>query len=478
MEKIVSAWQRWGFPMVEFWKKFLGGCLALGLLKLACVPTVGGFIFRLPLLIIFPIRTLWPAVGFGFFLIYSIGMVIGKWKWGLYADSFIWPEFLALLVLFLLSDYLGERFRNFKLKMEERHESIKREADIFFEKTEKLKNENLRMEKQLRDIEYLYDVMKEASSTLNVQEMIELSKEFVERIFDFPHFVMAVLSEDGKKYEIRTCSGCDESFFRSFQMEVSSGQLMAELAHEKKPYWVPAVENDEYFSKLKNLPLHSFVFFPFLVQDRAIGFLCSFSMGELLLDGNQFSNLQIFCNQISIGLQKSLLYEKVQNLSITDGLTRLYSHRHFKQRLEEELVLARRYSSVLSLLILDIDHFKHYNDTYGHVAGDNVLKEVARIVKSQTAPAHIAARYGGEEMALIASETSKKQALELAEKIRREVESYSFSVGNQTTTVTISIGVAAFPEDAQNHLDLIGKSDNALYAAKNRGRNRVIAFPP
>ncbi|HTC19657.1 MAG TPA: sensor domain-containing diguanylate cyclase [bacterium] len=363
-----------------------------------------------------------------------------------------------------------ERFKN-------QYDSKKTEYEDFKKVAENIKKENVQIEKQLRQIEHLYDVIKDAGSTLNVQEMIELTKEFTERMFDLPHFIIAVLSNDGRKYEIRIASGCDDSLFRSFEMDLESNGLAALLARERKPVWVPSVEEQDHFSKLKNLAIRSFVFLPFLIQDRVIGFLCSFSSHENFINQEKFSNFQVFCNQISIGLQKSLLYEKVQKLSITDGLTKLYSHRYFKQRLEEELILANRYSSQLSLLILDIDHFKHYNDTYGHVAGDHVLMEVAKILKDQAGMNHLAARYGGEEMVLIAPETTKEQAMELAEKIRKAIESNSFAVGKETTKVTVSIGVATFPQDALTNLDLISKSDKALYAAKGRGRNRIVAYP-
>jgi diguanylate cyclase (GGDEF)-like protein len=286
-----------------------------------------------------------------------------------------------------------------------------------------------------------------------------------------------VLSNDGKKYEIRIASGCDDSLFRSFGIDLDSNDMGALFARQKKPLWIPAVSEADPYQRLKHLAIQSFVFLPFLIQDRVIGFLCAFSMKDALIDPEKFSNFQVFCNQISIGLQKALLYEKVQKLSITDGLTKLYSHRYFKQRLEEEMVLANRYSSQLSLLILDIDHFKHYNDTYGHVAGDHVLMEVARILKDQSDKTHLAARYGGEEMVLVAPETSKEQAMELAEKIRKAIESFTFTVGKETTQVTVSIGVATFPHDAQTNLDLISKADKALYAAKARGRNRIVAYP-
>jgi len=139
--------------------------------------------------------------------------------------------------------------------------------------------------------------------------------------------------------------------------------------------------------------------------------------------------------------------------------------------------LAGRYSSPLSLLILDIDHFKRYNDTYGHVAGDHVLMEVASILKEQAEVTHLVARYGGEEMVLIAPETTKDKAVELAERIRMKIANRVFALGHETTNVTVSIGVATYPMDAESSTELISKADQALYAGKNRGRNRVVAYP-
>jgi diguanylate cyclase (GGDEF)-like protein len=168
---------------------------------------------------------------------------------------------------------------------------------------------------------------------------------------------------------------------------------------------------------------------PFMVRDETIGFLCAFSRQDALLDEDRFQNLLVFCNQIAIGLQKALLYEKVQRLSITDGLTKLYSYRYFRQRLDEELVLAQRYSSRLSMLILDIDHFKKYNDTYGHLAGDQVLQEVGRLLRENSEASHLVARYGGEEMVVIAPETDRERARLLAEKLRTAVETAVFDRG-------------------------------------------------
>ena len=458
-------------------QKTAGLLLAALVLDLALLPAPGAFFVCCPVFFMALLRFSFPVSGAWFFVAYSLGLAVGRLAFDRYQQNWIVPEVLALGMLFWAPAYLKSNYEKIRERFKTQFEAKKTEFEGFREVAEKMKKENLQIEKQLRQIEHLYDVIKEAGSTLNVQEMIELTKEFTERMFDLPHFVIAVLSNDGKKYEIRIASGCDDSLFRSFEVDLESNGMAAILAREKKPLWVPSVGDLDHFSKLKNLAIKSFVFLPFLIQDRVIGFLCSYSGKEDFIDQEKFSNFQVFCNQISIGLQKSLLYEKVQKLSITDGLTKLFSHRYFKQRLEEELILANRYSSHLSLLILDIDHFKHYNDSYGHVAGDHVLMEVARILKGQSDQTHLVARYGGEEMVIIAPETTKEQGMELAEKIRKAVESYSFAVGKETTRVTVSIGVATFPQDSQTNLDLISKSDKALYAAKARGRNRIAAYP-
>jgi diguanylate cyclase (GGDEF)-like protein len=463
--------------MADLSQKVTGIFLALLMLALGLLPGPSPFFVCLPIFFIGFLRFSNPVSSAWFLLGYPFGLVLGRLVFHHYQQNWIFPEILALGILYWAPAFIKKSSQRTLERFKNQYDSKKTEYEDFKKVAENIKKENVQIEKQLRQIEHLYDVIKDAGSTLNVQEMIELTKEFTERMFDLPHFIIAVLSNDGRKYEIRIASGCDDSLFRSFEMDLESNGLAALLARERKPVWVPSVEEQDHFSKLKNLAIRSFVFLPFLIQDRVIGFLCSFSSHENFINQEKFSNFQVFCNQISIGLQKSLLYEKVQKLSITDGLTKLYSHRYFKQRLEEELILANRYSSQLSLLILDIDHFKHYNDTYGHVAGDHVLMEVAKILKDQAGMNHLAARYGGEEMVLIAPETTKEQAMELAEKIRKAIESNSFAVGKETTKVTVSIGVATFPQDALTNLDLISKSDKALYAAKGRGRNRIVAYP-
>lgn len=167
---------------------------------------------------------------------------------------------------------------------------------------------------------------------------------------------------------------------------------------------------------------------------------------------------------------------QMRQASYTDDLTGLYNRRFLQQRLAEEMHRASRYTLRLSCILLDIDHFKSINDTHGHAAGDFVLKELAGIMKSHVRKSDLAIRYGGEEFMLILFENDKNGALRVAERVRADVESHAFAWKGQPLRLTISSGVAVFPDDGITMPDeLIARADSALYSAKSSGRNLVRA---
>jgi diguanylate cyclase (GGDEF)-like protein len=167
---------------------------------------------------------------------------------------------------------------------------------------------------------------------------------------------------------------------------------------------------------------------------------------------------------------------KLKKLAITDGLTGAYNYRFFKEQLEKELIRASRHNNHVSIIMMDIDYFKQYNDTHGHPAGDYVLRTISGILKNNIRNIDIAARYGGEEFALILIETNKQAAGIVAEKIRRLIEEYNFKYEDTQPAgkITVSMGVATFPEDGKTFDELIGTADKRLYHAKETGRNRVV----
>lgn len=170
--------------------------------------------------------------------------------------------------------------------------------------------------------------------------------------------------------------------------------------------------------------------------------------------------------------------EESARLAITDGLTGLYNHRYFQEQLAKEVLRAQRYSSPLSLIMGDVDHFKNFNDNYGHLQGDNVLQQVATILKAETRQTDVVARYGGDEFMVILPNAEKADAFRVAENIRNRIrtELNSGQEYSLLSAVTISFGIASFPMDALTPMGLIQKADESLYGAKNGGRDRVMSL--
>ncbi|MEW6188736.1 MAG: diguanylate cyclase [Actinomycetota bacterium] len=169
--------------------------------------------------------------------------------------------------------------------------------------------------------------------------------------------------------------------------------------------------------------------------------------------------------------------EQLRQTSITDGLTGLSNHKNFMERLKVEFKRALRYGSPLSLIMIDVDLFKPINDTYGHVRGDEVLKIMAQIIKRNIREADLAARYGGDEFALILPETDKTEAFAVAEKLRRKVEAHEFILNGNPNRITISLGITPLTPNIKDVATFVEKADKAMYKAKESGRNRAYIAP-
>ena len=174
-----------------------------------------------------------------------------------------------------------------------------------------------------------------------------------------------------------------------------------------------------------------------------------------------------------------VLFIRAEKEALTDPLTNLFNYRYFMQQLSREISRARRHNSRFSLIMIDIDHFKIYNDTFGHQAGDLILRRLARLLMKNTRTSDIVSRYGGEEFIIICPELNKQEAVRMAEKLRQIIEDNQFPNAQKLPfgKMTISLGVATFPEDGENSYRLIRNVDRALYQAKEKGRNRVC-LPP
>jgi two-component system cell cycle response regulator len=180
---------------------------------------------------------------------------------------------------------------------------------------------------------------------------------------------------------------------------------------------------------------------------------------------------------LRFGFQDALdesFHENLLSSALRDGLTKLFNKRYLMDRLDSELKFAQRHETSLSLLLLDIDHFKKVNDTHGHPIGDEVLRRVAGILGASARKIDIVARYGGEEFAIVLEATDRAGARQLAERIRADVSKQQFKSANGSFQVTLSLGVAGYPEDATAKEIIIARADESLYAAKHGGRNQTV----
>ena len=227
----------------------------------------------------------------------------------------------------------------------------------------------------------------------------------------------------------------------------------------------------------------SLIVIPIVLFDPNIGsFLLRAARTGAPFTLREISFCEIVAEAAANALERGQLFESIQkanerleHLAITDGLTGLYNHRYFRQRLEDEFERAHRYSLPLSCMILDIDNFKRVNDTYGHLNGDIVLRGIAETAQGSVRKSDIVARYGGEEFVVIMPQTSLEGARAQAERVRRETAAQSFENFPEGVRITISIGVAVY--DPETMLDcevMLRIADGALYQAKREGKNRVV----
>lgn len=223
---------------------------------------------------------------------------------------------------------------------------------------------------------------------------------------------------------------------------------------------------------IKTFHLEEFVIVPLRAKDTVIGAILAdnYVLRNPIAD-EDIKSLGMFANQAGMAIENSKIYEETLLRSHKDSLTNLWNHGYFQYKLDEELLKVGTQGVMLSLMLVDIDEFKKYNDTYGHQIGDLALKQIAELIIKNSRGTDIACRYGGEEFVIIMLNTSKKDAVVNAERLRQAVEKYIFAPSHR---LTISIGIASSPQDSLEKEGLIKKSDLCLYKAKQEGRNRVI----
>ncbi|MCK4963966.1 MAG: diguanylate cyclase, partial [Dehalococcoidia bacterium] len=231
---------------------------------------------------------------------------------------------------------------------------------------------------------------------------------------------------------------------------------------------------DRMMAALENEPLQSRIIVPLWSKSTILGVMVAACRHPREFTDEDIDLLQDIASQIAVGIENSRLFAEASHSATTDGLTGLYNHRYFQERLEEELARVQRFGGECSLIMLDLDHFKIYNDLFGHVAGDGVLKRIGPILRDHTRQVDITCRYGGEEFTVILPQTDSADAYQGAERVRQAVEAaLLLEYGTAGTPLTVSLGVASCPRDGLSREALIRSADLAMGEAKQRGRNQT-----
>jgi diguanylate cyclase (GGDEF)-like protein len=260
------------------------------------------------------------------------------------------------------------------------------------------------------------------------------------------------------------------------EIPITSG-VVGRAARTKETQFIADVNQDQEFMRAA-YEVKSEICVPLLKHEHVLGVLNVESKEESPLNENDLSLLNAIAGPLAVAIDNARLHAEVKAMALTDSMCGLANRRAFDEMLHTELLRAHRYNNSLSLIILDLDSFKQFNDLYGHPAGDIRLKEIAAMLKENVREPDIAARYGGEEFAVILPNTNKRGAMKLAERLCKSAEANApktFRNGGAISGYTISLGVATFPDDAVTEQDLLLAADDAELNAKRLGKNRVCA---
>lgn len=364
--------------------------------------------------------------------------------------------------------------------MAEEHERLRRSVE---EKSSIIERTNRMLEQYVKDLSLIYEIGQEVNSIIDLDRLYATIAATLKQHLHINEFALMVFDEKREELQVKAAYGFQNPETVS-RMIFKKGEGITGLAAETgKKIYIKDTSRETRFLNYKGESLpdaSSFLSVPLLYKDEVLGVVNFGRRGVGSFSYQDVKMLSLVAGQVALAIANARLYTRTRELSVKDELTGINNRRHFQNMLQMEWKRALRFRRSLSLIMVDVDHFKAYNDTFGHLQGDAVLRQIGTLLKRNLREVDTVARFGGEEFVLLLPDTDKRGAIAVAEKVRMIVEAQRFlsEERQETRQITLSAGVATYPEDVEEMDDLIDHADIALYRAKEQGRNRIQCFKP
>lgn len=368
---------------------------------------------------------------------------------------------------------LSERRREYQALAEEHLEAHER----FEAATTRLREKNDALERKYSETSALCDAVGAIGASTQPSEIYETIVDTALKLVPCDTCVLAVAGEPDEAWPVVAVRGGFTAWRRGDKVRWGEG-ILGWVAKQGQATLVPEVGRDARFTATQaEAWFKSLLVVPLMIEGRVAAVVGLGRADEPDLHTDDLWRMARLASQAAIALDRAYLHQELAKLATTDGLTGLYNRRYFEQSLHREFQRAKRYGTKLSLLLFDVDHFKHFNDHNGHPTGDKLLREVAGIIQGAVRQVDVAARYGGEEFVVILPETDLSAALSVAERIRRGVGALQVegAASQPLGRLSLSGGAASFPVPAKTAEELVQMADAALYEAKHGGRDRCQA---
>ena len=333
------------------------------------------------------------------------------------------------------------------------------------------------LETQVQALNDLIEVAKAVVSTLDLDTVLQAILTSAMGFAETPAGSVALYCQEKRELSLHAHSGLTADFVNNERWQATPGGLTEQVLTGGEISFIEDTERAAFFNNpiALNEGIRSLVCVPLIFQGEIMGILYLDDFVPRRFDRERLNLLSVLASFAAMAIHNATLHKHTKLMAITDSLTGLHNHRYFKQFFKQEMARARRYHKPLAIIMMDVDDFKSFNDSYGHASGDMLLSILGECILATIRGVDVAFRYGGEELIVLLPDTRLDQAILAAERLRQAVQDGTARelAGCATRGVTVSVGVASYPENADNMDELFCIVDSLLYRAKRCGKNKV-----